>query len=273
MSPLLIIYFFICINILLISASNTYYLVDTSLSTNYTLPIYINNQSIVYSIEEAWRDIIVSLNQMTNTSEPNEFVFNVSIISNINIENNNSISIPFLPKLNNKTVTINFNCIESILCHVNINNNSRFMDLTETNLSLPSLKIAININNLFININTFANHSGSLLNINSVSNIDIFMNNVIVNGNGKNMKPIFVQYATTNLKTIFSSTNLRIYDIDTPIHIVNVGRIVLNNIRIQNCSSHSSNLLHFENILSYNINDLMMTQNIANSNLIRITMQ
>ena len=106
----------------------------------------ISNEFIVSSIEEAWNNIILSINLSVNSNISNinsNLTYNINILSNINVNTTNQLKIPKLFSQNIFQINLNINCIQSYQCIAIIKN--RFIWLNQVNdqillkLSISSL--------------------------------------------------------------------------------------------------------------------------------------
>ena len=116
---------------------NSYYVADRSI-TNISIPSHISNDKIFNSIGDIWNDIILSFDATVNgtstinMSDPNNFIFNVTILSGFTIPFRSyvtpNIYVPEIAQnLNNYSITLNIDCMRSPPCTINIFNGSSFI--------------------------------------------------------------------------------------------------------------------------------------------------
>ena len=102
---------------------------------------------MVYSIQEVWDDIMLQLKPengsiLINISDPNQFIFNVSILSDIDVTETSNLTVPFMPDYENYTITLNIKCIQTwSYCNINIYNGAIFIYLEQTNENSNKLLI------------------------------------------------------------------------------------------------------------------------------------
>ena len=125
--------------------ASRYYLIDPN--SEESIPSEIQNDTIIYSMTGAWNNIASSINQTmmeSNTSDINELVFNISIISGIDINDTNQLILPSNLKFENIPIIINIDCYTTE-CWIIIHEYGKFIQLDES-IAQSSFAIAFNIN-------------------------------------------------------------------------------------------------------------------------------
>eukprot|EP01084_Bolivina_argentea_P179816 310696_1 len=252
-------------------SGKNYYLIDQSIASNYTIPLYVNNNTIVYSIEEAWNNIIISLQQVLNGSniinitDPNEFIFNINILSDINVIQSSNIILPSISNYDNHPITLNVNCMASYTCNINIKNGTRFINIMQQNSN--ATKLILSIHDLNINVFTGLFANPYFIRAVNIEQLDVLLNNVNIYGSFS-YYAILIMYSVLHESNIFSLISVQISHFDTPVWVSNGGNIIMNDTQVSNCTAASftntiqAGLLFFDGIISYHVNNLHMLHNI-----------
>ena len=129
---------------------NTFYIFDDNENPSI-------NETNAESIQNAWNLIVSSIksnNSSFNTSDSNQFIFNISILSHLDIIESSDIIIPSLFNPNNIPITLNIVCLQTTPCNLNIVN-TNFITIMDENL---------NSTKLILYLHSFvANHSESVV--------------------------------------------------------------------------------------------------------------
>ena len=131
---------------------NRYYLIDQSI-TNISIPSLISNDNIFNSIGDVWNNILSSFNATVNgtstlnMSNPKNFIFNVTILSDLTIPLRSyatpNIYVPeIVGNINNYPITLNIDCMRSSPCTINIFNGSSFIAV-QASAHAPKLILSI----------------------------------------------------------------------------------------------------------------------------------
>ena len=128
MAPCFIIYLYLSLYSLSAKLQKNFYIFDDNLPP----PLNVTNAE---SVQNAWNMILSSIiasNISLNTSDPNQFIFNISILSDLDIMESSSIVLPDITNPNDIPITLNINCQQLIACNLNLIN-TNFITIIDGN--------------------------------------------------------------------------------------------------------------------------------------------
>eukprot|EP01084_Bolivina_argentea_P051335 94431_1 len=238
-------------------------------ATTFTKSYYLSSIS---SFNETWNSIYNNIYNGTfnityhnNTLLMDNYIFNLTIISNLTIDTFTYIDLPNFDHINR--ITININCMqESDLCPVFITNYASFIVAYPQNSLIPT-HITLTLSNIHF---TIVEGQASILQIYDNNIIDIIeFNNIIFDCHYYCYMPIYIKYYSNvyyqiyTYNHIFVLNNIEFNNIASPIYMLDAGHIDLYNIFVDN--SITDDVLHFESIYRYNMSDIFIYNSNASS--------
>ena len=236
--------------------SRDFYLLDSALS-NDTYPS-LDQDLFVDSIQEAWDTILSSLIPSNDS-----LTFNLCILSDLHINQSSEIDIPWTRA--SSPITLNIECLLRTPCVLHLHANSTLLSLYDA--AHNSTKLILSLSNLDVNIADTSGRAGMFLDVFDVQHLDVLLDAVRIfalDGFFAH-RPIWIEYAYPALSNTFSASSLHLYDVDFPLHLVNGGRVLIDDLLVTGCTSanHSAyhGMLFFEHIVTYRFNDVRIRDN------------